>query len=152
MIYIALGSNLGDSENLIRDAMDRIERDVGASLVKSSLWASAPVDCPEGTADFVNAVVGFEASADQEPLALLQHLQALEIEFGRPAIHARNTPRSLDLDIICFGARVMNSTELTIPHPRAKDRAFVLLPLQEIARYPCPRSRPKHVIFLLVLR
>ena len=133
IIYIGLGSNLGDSRNLIREAMHRLEHEVDGPVFKSSQWRSKPIDCPEGSADFVNAVVGFEALADQDPFKLLRHLQALEIEFGRPAIHARNSPRCLDLDIICFGARVINSMDLTIPHPGAKDRAFVLLPLQEIA-------------------
>jgi 2-amino-4-hydroxy-6-hydroxymethyldihydropteridine diphosphokinase len=133
MIYIALGSNLGDSRNLIHSAIDRIELDLDGHLVKSSLWSSEPIDCPEGSADFVNAMVGFEALADQDPFKLLQHLQALEHEFGRPTTRARNSARCLDLDIICYGDRVLTSTELTIPHPRAHERAFVLLPLQEIA-------------------
>jgi len=133
MIYIGLGSNLGDSRNLIREAMHRLEQQAEGPVFKSSQWGSKPIDCPEGSADFVNAVIGFEALADQEPFKLLRHLQALEIEFGRPAQYERNSPRSLDLDIICFAERVMNSTELVIPHPRAKERAFVLLPLQEIA-------------------
>jgi 2-amino-4-hydroxy-6-hydroxymethyldihydropteridine diphosphokinase len=133
MIYIALGSNLGDSRNLIQNAFDRIQNELEVPLVKSSLWRSKPVDCPEGSADFINAVVGFAAHVDQDPFDLLQQLQSLEIEFGRPADHAQNIPRSLDLDIILFGDRIVDLTDLTIPHPRAKERAFVILPLLEIA-------------------
>jgi len=133
MIYVALGSNLGDSRKLVRSAMDRIQLELDVPLVKSSLWCSLPIDCPEGSADFVNAVVGFEARAEQQPLDLLLQLQSMEVAFGRPAIHGYNSPRTLDLDIVCFGDRVVTSTDLTIPHPRAQERAFVLLPLLEIA-------------------
>lgn len=133
MIYIALGSNLGNSRKLILDAMDKLELQIGDTLVRSSLWHSRPVDCPEGTADFVNAVVGYEIPEGENPMHVLLRLQALETEFGRPPTHERNSPRCLDLDIVCVGAMVMNTPDLVIPHPRAKERAFVLLPLQEIA-------------------
>lgn len=133
MIYIALGSNLGNSKQLILDAMDKLELWIRSTLVRSSLWRSRPLDCPDGSADFVNAVVGYEAPDGENPMHLLQRLQALEAESGRPATRDRNSPRSLDLDIVCIGSLVMNTTDLTIPHPRAKDRVFVLLPLQEIA-------------------
>jgi 2-amino-4-hydroxy-6-hydroxymethyldihydropteridine diphosphokinase len=133
MIYIGLGSNLGDSRELVSNAMGRIQSEFKVPLIKSSLWQSEPIDCPEGSADFVNGVVGFESPVDLVPADLLQRLQSLEIEFGRPAIHVVNAPRQLDLDILFFGDRVLNSTQLTLPHPRAKERAFVLLPLQEIA-------------------
>jgi 2-amino-4-hydroxy-6-hydroxymethyldihydropteridine diphosphokinase len=141
MVYIALGSNLGDSQNLITTAMNRLAEELTTSaegqfdrnFQRSSLWLSAPVDCPEGSADFVNAVIGFAAAGSETPIRLLRQLQDIEADYGRPQQRGVNAPRTLDLDIICFGSVVMDNDELIIPHPRATQRAFVLLPLQEIA-------------------
>ena len=133
MIYIALGSNLGDSRQLIVAAMNRIEEQQCGPVIRSSLWRSEPLDCPEGSADFINAMIGYKAGSGENPGALLGRLQRLETEYGRAANQVRNSPRYLDLDIICFGNLVLHTPTLTIPHPRAQERAFVLLPLLEIA-------------------
>lgn len=99
----------------------------------SSLWITAPVECPAGSADFVNAVAAITPLVGETPESLLGKLLALEKTFGRKAKTIWNEPRPLDLDLIAFGAEQRNLSELTLPHPRAHLRAFVLVPLSEIA-------------------
>ena len=131
--FIALGSNLGDSAQILRAAMARLEEISDAPLLKSSLWQSAPVDCPPGSPLFVNAVVGLLPRAGETPESLHAKLQALEKEFGRQPKKVLNEARSLDLDLITFGTETRSSATLTLPHPRAHLRRFVLEPLCEIA-------------------
>lgn len=133
IVVVALGSNLGDSRQIIRSAMDRLERDSNSPLLRSSLWRSAPVDCPAGSSDFVNAVVGLIPLPGETPESLLPKLQRLEREFGRQPKKLANEARPLDLDLVVFGQEMRNSAELTLPHPRAHLRRFVLEPLAEIA-------------------
>jgi 2-amino-4-hydroxy-6-hydroxymethyldihydropteridine diphosphokinase len=133
MSYIALGSNLGDSPDILRRAMERLQRFSDLPLQKSSLWRSTPVDCPPGSPAFVNAVVGLVPQPDETPETLLAKLQALESEFGRQQKKILNEPRPLDLDLIAFGTQIRNTPELVLPHPRAHLRQFVLQPLAEIA-------------------
>jgi 2-amino-4-hydroxy-6-hydroxymethyldihydropteridine diphosphokinase len=91
------------------------------------------VDCPPGSPPFWNAVVGLVPRAGETPESLLAGLQALEKEFGRQPKRVLNEPRVLDLDLIAFGNETRNSPQLTLPHPRAHQRLFVLGPLNEIA-------------------
>ncbi len=130
---IALGSNTGDSPALLRAAMDRLQTLSDRPIQKSSLYRSAPVDCPPGSPDFLNAVVLMNVRQDETPLSLLRQLQAIEKDFGRQRGPVRNAPRPLDLDLIAFGEIILDTPELTLPHPRAHQRAFVLMPLAEIA-------------------
>jgi 2-amino-4-hydroxy-6-hydroxymethyldihydropteridine diphosphokinase len=133
LAVVALGSNQGASSEILRRAMERLEPFSHQNLLKSSLWQSSPVDCPPGSPWFVNAVVAFLPRPDETPESLLDRLQALEREFGpRPRVIV-NEPRTLDLDLIAFGSEVRSSTRLTLPHPRAHHRRFVLEPLSEIA-------------------
>jgi 2-amino-4-hydroxy-6-hydroxymethyldihydropteridine diphosphokinase len=131
--FVALGSNLGDSAALLGEAMRRLEALFGHRLLKSSLWKSTPVDCPPGSPLFVNAVAGLAIRPAETPESLLETLQALEREFGRPPKVVLNEPRSLDLDLIAFGREVRATPRLILPHPRAHLRRFVLAPLDEIA-------------------
>ncbi len=131
--FVALGSNLGDSVNLLRAAMARLEALSAAPLRRSSLWRSAPVDCPSGSPDFINAVVGLVPRAGLVPESLLAELQALEREFGRQPKQLLNEARPLDLDLIAWGGEVRNTPTLILPHPRAHLRHFVLCPLNELA-------------------
>jgi 2-amino-4-hydroxy-6-hydroxymethyldihydropteridine diphosphokinase len=133
LAFIALGSNLGDSRQIIQDAMVRLQNLSDQPILKSSLWQTSPVNCPPGSPKFVNAVVGFVPRKGETPELLLNKLRELEKEFGRPAKKVLNEPRSLDLDLIAFGAGTRKSPELTLPHPRAHERRFVLQPLNEIA-------------------
>ena len=133
MAFIALGSNLGDSVSVIRRATERLRQFSDTPLVTSSPWQTAPVDCPPESQMFVNAVVGLMPRQCETPESLLAKLRALEREFGRPPKKILNEPRPLDLDLIAFGNESRATKELTLPHPRAHLRRFVLQPLSEIA-------------------
>lgn len=132
-VIVALGSNLGDSPAILREAMAALQKVAQSDFVASSLWQSTPVDCPPGSPLFVNAVVAFTTRPDETPETLLDHLQALEQEFGRRPKVVLNEPRPLDLDLIAFGSETRSTPRLTLPHPRAHQRRFVLEPLNEIA-------------------
>jgi 2-amino-4-hydroxy-6-hydroxymethyldihydropteridine diphosphokinase len=130
---IAFGANLGDAQENILQAMRRLEGVSEKPLRRSSLWQTAPVDCPPGSPVFVNAVVALLSGKGETPETLLAKLQALEKEFGRRPKEVLNEPRLLDLDLIAFGNETRATKELTLPHPRAHERRFVLQPLSEIA-------------------
>src|SRR6266481_916406 len=99
-VFIALGSNMGDSPKLIRQAIDRLQELSDQPLLKSALWQTTPIDCPPGSPPFLNAVVGLEPRAEVTPESLLERLQALEREFGRQPKRMRNAP-CLILGLIC---------------------------------------------------
>ncbi len=126
---MALGGNLGDAQVVVRQAMDQIAALAQTRMVaKSSLYLSAPVD--SSGPDYVNAVV--EISTTLSAPELLLHLQELENRAGRERPYL-NAPRTLDLDLLLFGQANITSQCLTVPHPRMWQRAFVLVPLAEIA-------------------
>jgi 2-amino-4-hydroxy-6-hydroxymethyldihydropteridine diphosphokinase len=133
MTFVGLGSNLGNSKEIILRAFDRLQTLFTHPLLRSSLWRTAPVDCPPGSPPFVNAMAGLRSAANQTPQSLLRQLQVLEAEFGRQRSGIPNEPRVLDLDLIAFGQQTVNLPELVLPHPRAHLRRFVLQPLAEIA-------------------
>ncbi len=133
MVFVALGSNLGESRKIVSDALARLQEFSGSPVLKSSLWQTSPVDCPPDSPKFVNAVAGLVPLADETPESLLKKLRELETEFGRVSKKTLNEPRPLDLDLIAFGDETRNSPELILPHPRAHLRRFVLQPLSEIA-------------------
>ena len=130
---IALGSNLGDSVALIEAAFEKLQLLSTEPLRKSSLWTTTPIDCPPDSPLFTNAAVAFTPTRDETPESLLAKLQALEMELGRQPKIELNEPRPIDLDLIAFGSEVRSTPELTLPHPRAHLRRFVLQPLSEIA-------------------
>lgn len=133
LAIVAIGSNLGDSRELALRAMDTLQKLSDKPLLRSSLYETAPIDCPPGSPNFVNAVVAFEPRVDETPESLLHKLQALEKEFGRQPKKVLNESRPLDLDLIAFDHRTSNTPVLILPHPRAHLRRFVLEPLNEIA-------------------
>lgn len=127
--WVALGANLGDAPQTVQGAMAALGRLPGTTLVKqSSLYRTAPVDSTGP--DYINAVV--EIATQLTAPALLAELQALEQAAGRERPY-RNAPRTLDLDILLYGGGHIASPTLTVPHPRMRERAFVLVPLAEIA-------------------
>ena len=132
-VVVALGSNLGNSHQTVLTAMEALQEFSDTPLLRSSLWQTTPVDCPPGSPNFVNAVVGFTARPEETPDTLLPRLQAIEQTFGRTPKTIQNEPRALDLDLIAFGDETRSTPELTLPHPRAHQRRFVLQPLSEIA-------------------
>jgi len=129
--YIALGANLGDAQATILKAMNDLALIEGVSLIKRSfLYQTAPVD--SSGPDYVNAVV--EVQTVLTAPALLAKMQALEQTAGRLRPFY-NAPRTLDLDLLTYGDACIQSEALTIPHPRMDQRAFVLVPLAEIAPF-----------------
>ena len=132
-IFVALGSNLGDSERILAEAMDELALLSTTPLLRSSLWRTSPVDCPPGSPDFLNAVVGLNVHPGESPESLLKKLQEIERNFGRRPKQVMNEARSLDLDLISFKGERRNSAQLLLPHPRAHERLFVLAPLAEVA-------------------
>ena len=129
---IALGSNLGESAANIAEAIARLEEIAipGEPVLKASLYRTAPVGCPPGSPDFLNTVVeiGFEGS----PVELLAHTQRIERDLGRTPNPVRNAPRVIDVDILYLGDAVHSDAQLVLPHPRMREREFVLRPLAEI--------------------
>jgi 2-amino-4-hydroxy-6-hydroxymethyldihydropteridine diphosphokinase len=127
-IYLALGTNLGDREANLQAAREALSSRV--RLIRaSSIYVTPPwgyIDQPE----FLNQVV--EVDTVLKPLPLLHFLKDSEAKMGREATF-HNGPRLIDLDILFYGQAVMDGRILTVPHPRLQDRAFVLVPLDEIA-------------------
>ena len=113
--------------------MARLQTFSEEPVLKSSLWQTSPVDCPPGSPKFVNAVVGLVPRKRETPESLLEKMRELEKEFGRQPKAVLNEARPLDLDLIAFGNETRATPELTLPHPRAHLRKFVLQPLNEIA-------------------
>ena len=133
LAFIALGSNWGDSVAVLRAALARLQEFSAEPVQASSLWRTAPVDCPPGSPDFLNAVAALVPRPGETPETLLAQLQSLEKEFGRAPKKTLNEPRPLDLDLIAFDGETRATATLTLPHPRAPERRFVLAPLNEIA-------------------
>lgn len=131
-VVVALGSNLGDPVTSLQAACDQLAALCTRPMLRSSFWRTAPVDCPPGSPDFVNAVVAWEAAPDQTPESLLTSLQVIEHQFGRQRKGVVNEARTLDLDLIMFGRERRATPKLSLPHPRAHLRRFVLEPLVEI--------------------
>ena len=127
--FLGLGSNEGDPLRRIESALLELpERGVPVIRV-SSLYRTEPVSGPP-QAWYVNAVA--EVGFDGETLSLLRVCRSIESLHGRKR-SGKNAPRTLDLDILLFGDQILESPELTIPHPRFRERLFVLVPLAEIA-------------------
>ncbi|NCT98865.1 MAG: 2-amino-4-hydroxy-6-hydroxymethyldihydropteridine diphosphokinase [Comamonadaceae bacterium] len=132
--YVALGANLGQAAAAVRGALDALDHTPGLRLVRaSSLYRSAPHEA-QGP-DFVNAVA--EIATTLSAPDLLGALQAIETAAGRERPY-RHAPRTLDLDLLFYGEGRIDSPTLTLPHPRWRERAFVLLPLAEVAPHRVP--------------
>ncbi|MGC3987596.1 MAG: 2-amino-4-hydroxy-6-hydroxymethyldihydropteridine diphosphokinase [Pseudorhodoferax sp.] len=127
--FVGLGANLGAARASVLAALEQLAALPATRLVRaSSLYRSAPVDA--GGPDYINAVA--ELATELAPLALLDALQALETAAGRERPY-RNAPRTLDLDLLLYGDTEIDLPRLQLPHPRMAERAFVLVPLAEIA-------------------
>ena len=132
--YIALGANLGDAAATVRQAVTSINALPHCSITKTSgLYKTKPLETLLGHApggDYINAVVEVDTSLTAP--TLLQELQQLEQAAGRQRPYL-NAPRTLDLDLLLYGSGSIESANLVVPHPRMWQRAFVLVPLAEIA-------------------
>ncbi len=138
--YLSLGSNLGDRAAHIEQALARLAEAGVAVRRRSSLYETEPVGT-NARRWFVNCVV--EVETELMPLALLHLLKRIERELGRnPSSGPQPAARSIDIDIVIYGQHVLDSPELTVPHPRLAERRFVLQPLLELApewRHPSTR-------------
>jgi 2-amino-4-hydroxy-6-hydroxymethyldihydropteridine diphosphokinase len=127
--YLSLGSNIGNRESYLSDAIARL-RALGRVAAVSSLYETEPVEFTN-QAWFLNCVVLLETNLT--PAQLLANLLAIEQEMGRVRTHQKKGPRTIDIDILVLGETIVDSPELTIPHPAMQQRRFVLEPLAEIA-------------------
>ncbi|TFH75155.1 2-amino-4-hydroxy-6-hydroxymethyldihydropteridine diphosphokinase [Gammaproteobacteria bacterium LSUCC0112] len=137
---IALGSNLPGARGImgsapgdnVRAVLPSLQLLSTAPLLASDIIITDPVDCPPGSPMFANAVVVICPHTSLSPQGLLAELQGIEARFGRQRKGVRNEARVVDLDIISFGEHLIDSTALTLPHPRARQRLFVLEPLCQV--------------------
>ena len=133
-VGIALGTNLGERVAQIQSARNLLSALTpnNSPFLQSSLYQSSPVNCPEGSPDFLNTTIEmvFEGSVQQ----LLRKTQSIEQELGRISKAIANSPRPIDIDILYFDNLITKTPQLIIPHPRLHQRRFVLQPLTEI----CP--------------
>jgi 2-amino-4-hydroxy-6-hydroxymethyldihydropteridine diphosphokinase len=129
--HLALGSNVGDRWGNLSAAVRRLRAEPGLRVLAASAFhETAPVGCPPGSGAFLNAAAAVET--DLPPHELLALLLRIERQFGRVRTEP-NSPRTLDLDLLLYGDRVIDTPDLVVPHPRMHERAFVLVPLAEIA-------------------
>lgn len=127
--YIGVGANLGFARDAVMNALLDLERvPATAFIAASALYRSAPVD-GDGP-DYVNAVAEIETRLPAHDLLLA--LQGIEARYGRVRT-TRNAPRTLDLDLLLYGSGLIHTPDLIVPHPRMAERAFVLVPLIELA-------------------
>lgn len=129
--YVALGANLGDAAQILHTVLAQLNTlPTTQLLTQSSFYKSPPFGEKADGPDYVNAVACLSTSLS--PHALLDELQKLEQLHGRERQY-QNAPRTLDLDVLLHGDKILSDERLTIPHPRMTERAFVLLPLSEIS-------------------
>lgn len=132
LAYLSLGSNLGDRRANVQQALERLN-ELGEVKATSSFYETAPVDFTRQP-EFLNIAVTL--ATEKMPKQLLHALLEIERSLGRKRGSAAATtkgPRTLDIDILLYGASIIDTAELTIPHPRMHERRFVLEPLAEIA-------------------
>jgi len=129
LVYLSLGSNIGDRKSHLRDAIARLETK-GRIVEVSSFYETEPVEVTD-QAWFLNCAVALETT-EESPYQLMAAILGIEQEMGRRRI-LRKGPRTIDIDILLYGDAVINSPALTIPHPAMHRRRFVLDPLAEIA-------------------
>lgn len=146
--FVALGANLGDAAQTLRDALTALGHTPGIRLVQaSSLYRTAPIE--SSGPDYINAVAVVATTLTAPDL--LTALQAIENGAGRERPY-RNAPRTLDLDLLLYGSARVDSPTLTVPHPRMWERAFVLVPLWEIAPSQVADARMSAVSGQTILR
>jgi 2-amino-4-hydroxy-6-hydroxymethyldihydropteridine diphosphokinase len=130
IVYLSLGSNLGDREGMLQSALDRLHAPDLRIMRVSSVYETEPVDFKEQR-HFLNLVA--EAETDLFPLLLLARTQKVELQLGRKRAGPPKGPRTIDIDILLFGRFTIQSARLEVPHPRLHERRFVLAPMLELA-------------------
>jgi 2-amino-4-hydroxy-6-hydroxymethyldihydropteridine diphosphokinase len=129
IVYLSLGSNLGDREEYLRQAISRL-RNLGVVMRVSAFYETQPVEVKSAQPWFLNCAVAIET--ELTALQFLGRMLAVEQSMGRTRMEPKG-PRTIDIDIVFFGNDVLDTQELTIPHPAMTQRRFVLEPLAEIA-------------------
>lgn len=129
LVYLSLGSNLGDRERYLREAISRL-RELGVIRRVSAFYETQPVEVQNEQPWFLNCVLAMETQL--MPLEFLGRMLAVEQSMGRKRTEPKG-PRTIDIDIVFFGNDVLDTPELTVPHPAMHQRRFVLEPLAEIA-------------------
>lgn len=130
--YLGLGSNLGDRRALLQQAIEALDWGAVVVVARSRVYETDPVGGPDGQPSFLNQVVAVDTSLDAR--ALWERCSAVEAALGRSRLHEeRWGPRLIDIDLLAFGEEVVDEPDLVVPHPRLAERAFVLVPLAEIA-------------------
>ncbi len=143
--YISLGGNLGNTEHIFVEALQLIELRIGNIILKSSLFQTAAWGNAEQD-DFLNQVILLETNLN--PQNLLDNLLTIELHFKRERI-VHWGPRTLDLDILYFNQEIIQTENLTVPHPRIKERRFILIPMHEISPYWIDPASSKPIAELL---
>ena len=128
-VYLSLGSNIGDRERNLRDAVELLAEPQLQAVRVSSFYETEPLEVRDQPW-FLNAVV--EAETDLFPKQLLARVQRIEQVLGRRLLKPKG-PRTIDIDILLYGGAVIDADELQVPHPRLAERRFVLEPLAELA-------------------
>ncbi len=128
LVYLGLGSNVGDREAILKSALDKLQSPKLRMLRVSNLYETEPIGLRE-QAWFLNLAAEFEC--DLFPRQLLQRCLRVERELGRKR-SVVNGPRTLDIDILLFGSSMIKTADLELPHPRFRERRFVLAPLAEL--------------------
>ncbi len=129
LVYLSLGSNLGDSERYLREAISRLQ-ELGVIRQVSAFYETQPVEVQGEQPWFLNCALAMET--ELMPLEFLRRMLAVEQSMGRIRTEPKG-PRTIDIDILLFGNDVLDTPELTVPHPAMHQRRFVLEPLAEIA-------------------
>jgi 2-amino-4-hydroxy-6-hydroxymethyldihydropteridine diphosphokinase len=134
---VSIGSNLpsrfGSPAATVKEAVEYLEALSRGPLAVSSVYCTAAVNCPPDTPDFSNAIAAFRPNKGLTAAALLRELFKIEAAFERKRGDLPNLPRTLDLDLICYGTQEIRDACLILPHPRAHQRRFVMEPLAELA-------------------
>ncbi|HSX53479.1 MAG TPA: 2-amino-4-hydroxy-6-hydroxymethyldihydropteridine diphosphokinase [Patescibacteria group bacterium] len=126
---IALGGNLGNVQEAFAYALQQLET-IGKIVAKSHIYRTAPVGGPPNQPDYLNAVVALDT--DLSAQKLLEFLLKIESDYGRVR-HEKWGPRTLDLDLLDYDGQIIDQPNLSVPHPRMWERAFVLVPLNDVA-------------------
>lgn len=129
-VFLALGSNVGDRADNIRRALENLHPEIVVEL-KSKVYETEPMHMTEQPT-FYNMVI--RGTTQLQPHDLLSHIKTIERSLGREE-HTHNQPRPIDIDILLYDDVILETPELTIPHPRMHERGFVMMPLEEIASF-----------------
>jgi 2-amino-4-hydroxy-6-hydroxymethyldihydropteridine diphosphokinase len=130
--YVGFGANLGDRVNSFHRAVDLLGNAPKTSVIRvSQLYETRPVGLSDNGPNFINAVI--ESETGLTPENFMKELQKIESTLGKNPAHRSDLSRSVDLDLLLFGDRIINEEGLKAPHPRMALRAFTLIPLKEIA-------------------